>query len=367
MASEYAVDLAADASNWDTQGAGQHAAMVAAGTTGAGVRSGRVSSFGAALQYVAAGGLTGTLKAGRFVQALSLPLYGAYPVVLPTDVVLTHDIGGSQPRRDLIIAEVGLGGVAGNFAKFRIVKGVASAGAAKPTTNWVTPGGAGLDLGIGGWSELAVVLVPASASTLSTITNTVNVTAASGGTIDIPGYYSGFPVNDALISPGTIVMDSTAKRITGVLPSGDLFEPIPLGSNRDFGVWIGTVSAVPATTEVTLGPPIFQAGGSFGPSASILSQDFYLLTDGSTYSIDVSVFCDDPVGFGGQIRLVRSSDDYCLMAVNEDNALYNTGFTHSCVLGSLYPRVTVKIRNMSSGPRNFVTTVTISRRQRNLS
>lgn len=364
MANELLVDLGANASDWDTQAAGQHGAMVAQGSTGPVVWGGVVPAQGAPLQYFAAGGLTGTLKAGRCVIASSNPAYGAYPLVLPTDVVFTHDAANStQPRKDLIIGELKLDGTTASFAKFRILKGVASSSALIPTTNWTTPGGAAVDLGVGNWIALATVTIPANATSLSTIFNFSNYALGAGGVNAIPGMFNSWPSDAAGLPPGTAVWDKSAKKLLFVSDSLGFTEPISSGPRRDIAVYVGSVTlnagefGLAASTWTRVGTD------SYADTATSAGGDFYLPADGGVWDVQAVIYNNDAAGYSGQFRILRSSDDYTLGTVNESGAVGTTSIVALNVYSAIFDRVTLKYLNTSTGARTFQTTVRIARKQ----
>lgn len=364
MANELVVDLSANAFDWDTQAAGQHGAMVVQGTTGAVVSTGVMPAQGAPLQYFPAGGLTGTLKAGRCVVAASNPAYGAYPLVLPSDVVFTHDTAnGTQPRKDLIIGELKLDGTTASFAKFRIVKGVATGGAPVPTTNWTTPGGAAVDLGVGNWIALATVTIPASATSLGSIFNFSNYAVGAGGVNPIPGMFSSWPTDAAGLPPGAPVWDKTAKKLLFVSDTLGLTEPISSGSRRDIAVFIGSVTLGPV--EFGLASPTWTRVGtdSYADTVTAAGGDFYLPADGGVWDIQAVVYNDDIRGYSGQFRILRSADDYTLGSVNESGAVGTTSIAALNVYSAIFDRVTLKYLNTSPQARTFQTTVRIARKQ----
>ncbi len=366
MASEVVVDLGANASTWDTQSAGQHAASVLLGSEGANIRSGTIAAFAAPLEYYPAGGMRGQLNAGRYFMRLANTSLGGYPLVLPASVLLDHETADAQPRTDLVIAELGLGGAAGNFARFRVVKGIASASAPVPTTNWVTRGQAGLDLGIGRWEILAEVPIPANSGAIGSPRNRKRVTVAAGGTVPVPGAWAARPSNPELIPPGGLVLDPDARRLLMVLADGGTAVLRPFGVGVDLGVWNGRATDVAVGLDDVImfdTTPTLNGNSSENQSASVFSKDFYLPPDG-VFTVDVSLYCTNQSGFAGQYRLVRSEDDYTLASMNlGQGTLYTATTSRGGIRGSEFPRLTVKCKNTSPGVRTFDVTVTITRTQ----
>lgn len=193
-------------------------------------------------------GLNSTVKAGRYLLSPSDASLGPVWLVLPNDVVLTHDnASSSNPRKDLIIAEAADLGSSSSFGRIRIVKGRTDVtGAPTPTTNWdtATPGSAspGVSLGNGSWESLWSVSIPASggAGSISSATDLRKWAVAAGGvdrnanrtwqavrdisgtwSADTMGYHIGVtvPANEAL--PGIYILEADIEcLLSGTLDAG---------------------------------------------------------------------------------------------------------------------------------------------------
>lgn len=108
-----------------------------------------------------------------------------------SEVVYVSALSGSGPYTATLSAALTAAHTSGDpisevTVRVRIVKGEAIAGTpAAPSTNWVTPGGAGLSLGNGAWASLATISIPFTATSVSTITDERVWTAAAGGTVRV--------------------------------------------------------------------------------------------------------------------------------------------------------------------------------------
>lgn len=141
---------------------------------------------GAPLQVTAGGGMTTSVAAGfATVQGTVSGTQGAYRLGLTTAGTLTHATADpSNPRNDLVVATVTDNGDATTTAVVQIVQGTPAASPADPSVPNNT-------------LKLARVLIPAGASSVSTITDLRVFAAASGGIIlstsgaTISGAYAG--------------------------------------------------------------------------------------------------------------------------------------------------------------------------------
>lgn len=180
MATEVVLDPAGlNGFDWDSQGVGLYAAGSLLHVSGAAVRGGVIPATGSPLRYTLKAGMVGTLAAGTYVLPAPDPANGVYELHNPVPVDFTHPTSNvSQPRSDLIIAEVADVGTSSSFKKFRLLTGTAGVGAPDPTNP--------TSLGNGGWVALGRVNIPANASTLGSITDLRSFTAAAGGAVRVP-------------------------------------------------------------------------------------------------------------------------------------------------------------------------------------
>jgi hypothetical protein len=206
------------------QSVGQNlATAIHGGATSAAAVGGVIPGGTNPLGYVASGGLTGTLKAGRYFVPSSNPAYGGFQLTLPADTVLTHDTASSsQARTDRIIAEVAAVGTSASFKKFRILKGDAVSGAPAPTVNWTTVNGAATDLGVGAWVVLHDVTIAASATSFaqSAVTDRRTYAAAAGGTQTVKDYATG-----ATMAEGRRFYATAERRFGGINGGGAYLDP----------------------------------------------------------------------------------------------------------------------------------------------
>lgn len=210
MATEYVAnrggldgfDTAPD--KFSRQAVGLHLGAPFVKTTGAQVRAGVIRANGNPLGYVATSLLSATLKAGVYLLPTTADI-GPVQVVVPSDQTFTHDTAhASQPRTDLIIVEVVDNGDNTSTKKVRILKGTAGVSAPDPTLP--------SSLGNGAVVTIHRVLIPAAATTLSTITDLRTYTAAVGGVVTVAGAV-GTPSLASALPPDTPVWDSTAVRL----------------------------------------------------------------------------------------------------------------------------------------------------------
>ncbi len=364
MPSEVLLDLTADGvPSWDTESISKHTAAFALGTAGSAVRGGVVPATGDPLKYVATAGLTGTVKSGRYAMPLSSGLYGAYPLWLPSDTVLTHDAAdATNPRTDLIIAELALTGIqATSFGKIRVLKGIASAGAPVPSTNWITPGGSAVDLGVGRWVSLASVNIPAAPNAaLGAITD--QRVSIGSPVVPVNGAFA-TPSLAATLPTDTAVWDVTAKKILVRDGASGLIEPISSGSKRDIGEWTASVEILAGATSdqgaLTL------TGNSYSPSVTH-SGSFLYLPSNCVVSIHARFYMAGGLE-NTDFTLVRTSD---LQTLASTRSVGPTGphwyVSHPNVLSSVHPILTCRITNNSAVTKTFTTTITAAVVQRGL-
>jgi hypothetical protein len=189
---------------WDTQAVGLHASALAA-RNGAQPNSGVVMGGALSLAYVATTGLSATLKHGTAIVQSSDPARGAHVVTVPADQTFTHATAdGTNPRNDLIVAEVNDVGTTSSYKRVRILQGTPAGTPADPTI--------GGSLGNGSWFPLWRVRVPAASSTLGAITDLRPWAVAAGGVTPIAGAIA-TPSLASLLPNYGVVWDPTAARL----------------------------------------------------------------------------------------------------------------------------------------------------------
>lgn len=213
-----------DGESFSRRSIGQWAGLALMGASGHAVRTGVLPRNGNPLGYVPTTALKATLKAGDL--ALWTPA-GVTPMSLEADIEFTHETAhASQPRRDLVIAEVIDTGTSATIRRFRIVKGAAGSGAPLPSTNWIagnapgvgTPGtDPGEALGNGAWVALHQVLINANATTLTQVVDVRPWTSSAGGPLRRDGALA-TPSLASDLPPDTLVYDG-AVGLLGVRDS----------------------------------------------------------------------------------------------------------------------------------------------------
>lgn len=367
MATEIIVSAKAlDDFDWDRQAVGQHLGALVTGTTGAQVRGGVVPANGNPLGYAQKTGLVGTLRAGRYILPVSDASLGPLVLWLPANDDLTHDTAnGTNPRTDLIIAEViDTGDDATSKVHFRIVKGRTDiAGAPVPTTNWATPNGSAVDLGNGGWAEIARVTINASggAGAINAVVDKRTYASAAGGSTTLSGSAT-TPANAASLPPGAPVWDDTNRRIMFRDGGSGLVHPIPLGVQSNVSVYTGAA----AIAADTLGfwadggsPLTFQSDQSYGPQIATAATSADLELPAGVFAVWAQIFGANGAVAGQYCKIVRSMDQFALAAENFVGA--TAVMNNPAVYAATFGTITGRIYNPAGATRTYTTYLVIAR------
>lgn len=160
-------------------------------SSGAAAAYGGVVPCGGALQVTAGSGLSVNVATGfAIVPSGAGSLYGAYQTGLMSSANLTVATADpTNPRIDLVCVTVSELGTSGSAAEIQVITGTPAPSPSAPSLpSYSIP--------------LAQVLVPASSSTVSTITDTRLFTTTAGGVVPVPSLssvpsgYTGLYVHD---------------------------------------------------------------------------------------------------------------------------------------------------------------------------
>lgn len=228
------------------------------GTTGAASRGGVAQALSNPLKYDTNGNLTGTLRAGRYFFPAPDSANGMHVLELLTDTILTHPTpNATNPRRDLIIAEVGDYGDSTSFKQFRILPGTPASSPVDPT--WSAEAGKPATLGNGGYAVLARVPIAANASALGTIVD-LRTYAAQGTQIVAD-------LTEATALPEGVHFYMMSTDQMGVKKASGV-QLVPLGgyANGDWASYVMTAAAQPNVLTAIGNDSVIRRGGTLTTS-----------------------------------------------------------------------------------------------------